>query len=136
VFEDEEVQGYFPRRDELDGRDFSLEQELKDCEKIVARLREEADDKALTSTFRQRALERLQEEGRDAKDEKTFRLAVGRERKLWTTTRLVEAGMERAAHWGWPNTYVYTKSLGEQALFQTGKGNRAALSTMEGRTMA
>ena len=126
VFEDEEVKGYFPRRDELDGRDFSLEQELKDCEKIVARLREEADDKALTSTFRQRALERLQEEGRDAKDEKTFRLAVGRERKLWTTTRLVEAGMERAAHWGWPNTYVYTKSLGEQALFQT-EGLRFAI---------
>ena len=28
VFEDEEVVGYFPRRNELDGRDFSLEQEL------------------------------------------------------------------------------------------------------------
>ncbi len=49
VFEDEEVCGYFPKKDELDGRDFSLEQELKDAERIVARLREQADDKALTS---------------------------------------------------------------------------------------
>jgi long-chain acyl-CoA synthetase len=119
VFEDEEVIGYFPRKDELDGRDFSLEQELADAEKIVARLREQADDKALASTFREKALERLREEGRDFNDEKTLRLAVGRERKLWLTLRLVEAGMERAKHWGWPNTYTYTKSLGEQVLAAT-----------------
>ncbi|HEY1086800.1 MAG TPA: AMP-binding protein, partial [Archangium sp.] len=119
VFEDEEVVGYFPRKGELDGRDFSLEQELADAEKIVARLREQADDKALASTFREKALERLKEEGRDFNDEKTLRLAVGRERKLWLTTRLVEAGMDRARHWGWPNTYTYTKSLGEQVIAAT-----------------
>ncbi len=119
VFEDEPVAGYFPKQDELDGRDFSLAQELADCEKVVARLREKADDKALTSTFRQKALDRLAEEGRDVTDEKTLRLAVGRERKLWLSGELTSAGMERAAHWGWPNTYTYTKSLGEQVLAQT-----------------
>ncbi|MFZ5443826.1 MAG: AMP-binding protein [Myxococcota bacterium] len=119
VFEDEDITGYFPRRGEIDGRDFSLEQELADAEKIVARLREQADDKALASGFREKALERLKEEGRDFNDEKTLRLAIGRERKLWLTTRLVEAGMERARHWGWPNTYTYTKSLGEQVLAAT-----------------
>ncbi|MCP3098169.1 AMP-binding protein [Myxococcus sp. K15C18031901] len=119
VFEDEEVRGYFPRKDELDGRDFSLEQELKDAERIVARLREQADDRALTSTFRKKALDRLAEEGRDVNDEKTLRLAVGRERKLWLSGELVRAGMERAAHWGWPNTYTYTKSLGEQVIAGT-----------------
>ncbi|KFE67779.1 AMP-binding protein [Hyalangium minutum] len=119
VFEDEEVLGYFPKKDELDGRDFSLEQELKDAERIVARLREQADDKALTSLFRKKALDRLEEEGRDTNDEKTLRLAVGRERKLWLTGELVRAGMERALHWGWPNTYTYTKSLGEQVLAAT-----------------
>ncbi len=119
VFEDEEIAGYFPRRDELDGREFSLEGELKDAEKLVARLREQADDKALTSNFRQRALERLEGEGRDTNDEKTVRLAVGRERKLWLTMELVKAGMDRAAHWGWPNTYTYTKSLGEQVMATT-----------------
>jgi len=119
VFEDEDVVGYFPRRDELDGRDFSLEQELADAEKIVARLREQADDKALASTFRKKALERLEQEGRDPSDEKTLRLAVGRERKLWLSGELVRAGMERARHWGWPNTYTYTKSLGEQVMAST-----------------
>jgi long-chain acyl-CoA synthetase len=126
VFEDEEVVGFFPRRGELDGRDFSIEQELIDCEKAVARLREQADDKALASEFRTRAIERLESEGRDPTDEKALRLAVGRERKLWLTTRLVEAGMERAKHWGWPNTYTYTKSLGEQVIAKT-PGLRYAL---------
>lgn len=119
VFEDEEVLGYFPKKDELDGRDFSLEQELKDAERIVARLREQAEDKALTSLFRKKALDRLEEEGRDVNDEKTLRLAVGRERKLWLSGELVRAGMERALHWGWPNTYTYTKSLGEQVMAAT-----------------
>ena len=27
--------------------------------------------------------------------------------------------MERARHWGWPNTYTYTKSLGEQVMAGT-----------------
>jgi long-chain acyl-CoA synthetase len=119
VFEDEEVVGYFPRKGELDGRDFSLEKELEDCAKVVARLREQADDHTLTSVFRKAALERLEAEGRDAGDEKALRLAVGRERKLWLSGQLVRAGMERAAHWGWPNTYTYTKSLGEQVMAST-----------------
>ncbi len=119
VFEDEPVVGYFPRKDEIDGKDFSLEQELKDCEKAVARLREMADDKALASEFRQKALDRLKDEGRDFADEKALRLAIGRERKLWLSGQLVEAGMNRAHHWGWPNTYTYTKSLGEQVIAQT-----------------
>lgn len=119
VFEDEEIVGAFPRKGELDGRDFSLEQELADCQKVVARLREQADDKALASEFRTRAVERLTNEGRDPGDERALRLAVGRERKLWLTTHLVEAGMERAKHWGWPNTYTYTKALGEQVIAST-----------------
>src|SRR5262249_31835810 len=30
--------------------------------------------------------------------------------------RLREGGMERAEHWGWTNTYTYTKSMGEQLI--------------------
>ena len=119
VFEDEEIVGYFPRKGEVDGRDFSLQNELDDAARQVKRLREQAEDHALTSEFRTRALERLEEEGRDGREEKTLRLAVGRERKLWLTQKLTEAGMERARSWGWPNTYTYTKSLGEQFIAGT-----------------
>jgi long-chain acyl-CoA synthetase len=33
--------------------------------------------------------------------------------------RLREAGMNRAEHWGWMNTYTYTKSMGEQLVAET-----------------
>ena len=129
VFEDEEIPGYFPRRagvegrpkrPALDGSDFDLEAELADAERRIAELRARTDDRALQSLFRDRALERLREEGRSDGDERALRLALGRERRLWLSEKLVEAGMERARHWGWPNTYTYTKSLGEQAIAASG----------------
>ena len=43
-------------------------------------------------------------------------LADGR-RKRWVEERLKEVGKARALSWGWPNTYSYTKSLGEQLVF-------------------
>jgi len=134
VFEDEEIGGYFPRRggvegrptrDTLDARDFDLERELVECEKHIARVREDAEDSALRSEFRARAAERLASEGRSASDERAERLALGREKRLYISQRLVELGMERARHWGWPNTYTYTKSLGEQVI--AGGGIRYAL---------
>jgi long-chain acyl-CoA synthetase len=33
--------------------------------------------------------------------------------------RLREGGLSRADHWGWTNTYTYTKSMGEQLIAQT-----------------
>src|SRR5262249_56137210 len=96
VFEDEEIAGYFPRKAELDGRDFSLQNELDDAARLVKRLREQAEDHALTSEFRTRALERLEEEGRDPRDAKTLRLAAGREPKLSPTPQLTHAGEEPA----------------------------------------
>ena len=63
------------------------------------------------------ARKRLNEENRDADDPDALGLAVARERKVWTRTRLTDLGMERSAWWGWPNIYTYTKSLGEGVLF-------------------
>ncbi|MFN7135332.1 MAG: SDR family oxidoreductase, partial [Myxococcales bacterium] len=71
VFEDEPVIGYFPKRGELPDKDFSVDYELKDCERLVAQARERADDHALAARFRKAAIERLEAEGRDPNDEKT-----------------------------------------------------------------
>jgi long-chain acyl-CoA synthetase len=116
VFENEKVLGYFPKQDDLDGRDFDVDSELLDCRKLVAQARERADDHRLAAEFRTNALERLHSEGRDPDDERAMRLAMGRERKLWLVQELTRIGMERAQSWGWPNTYTYTKSLGEQVM--------------------
>jgi long-chain acyl-CoA synthetase len=129
VFEDEPVVGYFPRRagavertkgPELEAVDFGVESELADAERRIAEIRAQADDRVQLSAFRERARERLKESGRSPDDEKALRLALGREKRLWISERLVELGMERARHWGWPNTYTYTKSLGEQAIVASG----------------
>src|SRR2546429_9367467 len=44
VWEDDKVLGYFPRRDELTGVEFSVQEEIRDCAKMAERAREEAKD--------------------------------------------------------------------------------------------
>ncbi|MEO6952851.1 MAG: AMP-binding protein [Polyangia bacterium] len=123
VWEDDQVTGYFPRRDDpsnpppdgaLRDIDFSVESELADCQRVIEQQKSLADDRAHVSLFRDRAWRRLTDEGRDPEDPQTMKIAVQRERKMWLSTRLTELGMERARHWGWTNTYTYTKSLGDQ----------------------
>ncbi len=114
VWENDPVPGYFPRKDELPGVEFSVEQEIADCAKLAERAREEARDAMMVAKFRELARKRLYDEGRDSDDPDALGLAVARERKVWIRTRLTELGVERSAFWGWPNIYTYTKSLGEQ----------------------
>src|SRR5947207_6952687 len=116
VWEDDPVIGYFPRRDEeeMAGVEFAVEHEIRDCAKLADRVRDEARDAMMAARFRELARKRLIEEGRDPDDLDAMGLAVARERKVWTRTRLTDLGIERASWWGWPNIYTYTKSLGEQ----------------------
>jgi long-chain acyl-CoA synthetase len=135
IWEDEPVDGFFPRRGELGGTqrlsrwgaeaegrrllrddDFHVNAEIADCERLIAQVKALAEDRQHVSLFRERATDRLEREGRDPDDEATLKLAVARERKLWTSERLTELGMERAQHWGWPNIYTYSKSLGDQVI--------------------
>jgi long-chain acyl-CoA synthetase len=114
VWESDPVLGYFPRRDELPDVEFNVAQEIRDCAKLAERVRDEARDALQAARFREQGRKRLIEEGRDPDDLDAMGLAVARERKVWTRTRLTELGIERAEWWGWPNIYTYTKSLGEQ----------------------
>jgi long-chain acyl-CoA synthetase len=123
VFEDEPLIGSYPKAHDLDEAarvPFVVDAELKDVDAVVARLRAQADDGVLAAQFRAAAVRRLEEEGRDPADQKALGLASGRERKLWLAQQLVQAGMERAQAWGWPNTYTYTKAMGEQAIAASG----------------
>src|ERR1041384_3933844 len=51
VWENDPVVGYFPRRDELPGVEFDVEQEIADCAKLADRVREEARDAMMVSKF-------------------------------------------------------------------------------------
>ncbi|MBK6847914.1 MAG: AMP-binding protein [Proteobacteria bacterium] len=114
IWENEPVVGYFPRREELEGARFDVEQEIADCAQLAARVRAEADDAVQTAYFVRAARERLRDEGRDPDNERYLKLAQARERKNWIRDRLTALGIERAARWGWPNIYCYTKALAEQ----------------------
>ncbi len=124
VWEDEPLIGYFPRRpghDRSDSAgsalrkgDFDPEAEIADCERLIEQTRQRAEDRAHLSMFRDQGAERLRQEGRDPDDERHLKAALQREKKTWTAERLTELGMERAQHWGFTNTYTYTKSIGDQ----------------------
>src|SRR5215471_9156572 len=114
VWEDEELDGYYPRHKDLPGTKFSVEQEMTDNAQGAARIRELADDAQVLARLRQEARERLREESRDPDDEQALKLAVARARKEWIREQMTQQGIERAAAWGWPNIYTYTKSMGDQ----------------------
>ena len=114
VWESEPLDGYFPRRDELPGTRFSVEQEIADCARVAAEVRAQADDAQVVARLRQRAREALLEQHRDPDDEAALKLALARERKDWVRNQLTQRGIERAKEWGWPNIYTYTKSMAEQ----------------------
>ena len=134
VWEDEPIVGYFPRSDahgamasrppgsrsaqptELLDRDFDPAAEIADCQKMIDQARERSNDRQHISQFRERGAAALKSQRRDPDDENDLKIAVARERKIWMNEVLTKLGMERAQHWGWTNTYTYTKSLGEQII--------------------
>jgi long-chain acyl-CoA synthetase len=133
IWEDEPIIGYFPRSvvnaaepnrrqvrrshdaDLLD-RDFDPAAEIADCQKMIDQARERSNDRQHISQFRERGAAALRAQRRDPDDENDLKLAVARERKIWMNEVLTKLGVERAEHWGWTNTYTYTKSLGEQII--------------------
>ncbi|MCA1636919.1 MAG: AMP-binding protein [Acidobacteria bacterium] len=118
IWENEPVVGYFPRKDELIGTKFDVNQEIADCARLSEQAREEAKDAMQIAKFREAARERLMEEGRDADDEDALSLAMLRERKVWIRERTTVLGEKRADFWGWTNIYTYSKSLAEQIVAQ------------------
>jgi long-chain acyl-CoA synthetase len=53
-------------------------------------------------------------------DEKGVQHRLKKLRSRWLREKLIEFGVQQAAHWGWPNIYTYTKALGEQLLHKHG----------------
>ncbi len=118
IREDEPIVGSFPKQKDMDGVTLDWAREIRDVQRLVEQIKSRTDDAALESRFRQEALDRLEEEGRDVQ-ERTLRAAITNQRRRWLAEELIRVGIERAQHWGWPNIYTYSKALGEQALAAT-----------------
>ncbi len=114
IWENEPLDGYFPRWRELPATRFNVEQEIADCARIAAEVRAQADDATVVAKLRQKARDFLRDANRDPDDEGSLKMGLARERKDWIRTELTNRGMDRAREWGWPNIYTYTKSIGDQ----------------------
>ncbi len=80
---------------------FSVQCEIKDALATCERVEAESRD-------------RLRNLSASDVEDNSAELADDTRRKQWIEEQLKERGRERARRWGWPNTYSYSKSLGEQ----------------------
>lgn len=115
ISEQEPIIGYSPKP--APGG-FSAERELAECRKFIA-LTEARAAGEKSSQFRAQAVERLAQKGRANGTEKILRLTMERISRQWVEEELSREGLRRARLWGWPNTYCYTKALGEQLIAST-----------------
>lgn len=98
--------------------DFDSEKEIASLREMVRRIEERSESVDITKALRRQALGRSGDDSRVVPDELDGLLR--RNRARWVRNRLVRAGMKRAHHLGWPNTYTFTKSLGESVLAKRG----------------
>jgi len=93
---------------------FDAEKEIASLRETVRHVEERAESPELTKALQRQALGR----GVDASAAPATELegVLKRNRSRWARNRLVRIGLRRAQHLGWPNTYTFTKSLGESML--------------------
>jgi thioester reductase-like protein len=98
---------------------FDAEGEIESLQEMIGRIEERSQSPELTKALRRQALGR----GGDASAVSATELdgVLKRNRLRWSRNRLVRVGMRRAQHLGWPNTYTFTKSLGESILAGRGR---------------
>jgi len=100
-------------------RNFDAEREIASLREMIQRIEERAESAELDRALRRQALGRDADESKVASGELSG--VVKRNRQRWTRNKLVRVGMKRAQYLGWPNTYTFTKSLGESILARRGK---------------
>jgi long-chain acyl-CoA synthetase len=107
----EELQpNYTPRG----ASDFNARREWQFLHAEVSRLEQEAESPAVQTQFEAEAL--LKVRSSSGSDEKAVKNQIRKIGTRWIRDRLIDIGIARAQHWGWPNIYTFTKSLGESLL--------------------
>jgi thioester reductase-like protein len=98
---------------------FDAEREVESLRETIRRIEERSESEELTKALRRQALGRSLDDSKVAGQD--LQGVVKRNRVRWTRNRLVRVGLRRARHLGWPNTYTFTKSLGESLLARQGR---------------
>jgi Male sterility protein/haloacid dehalogenase-like hydrolase len=98
--------------------EFDVDREIASLRETIRSVEERAEGVELIKALKRQAL------GRGVDDSvvpaKELDGVLRRNRIRWARNRLVRIGIRRAQHLGWPNTYTFTKSLGESVLATRG----------------
>ncbi len=105
----------FPRCEELGRELWDPAREIDECLELIAQAHHRCDDAFRQSEFAEKAKKNLNERGEPSGGD-AFASELGKVKRKFVSDHLIEAGLDRALHWGWPNIYTYTKSIGEQVI--------------------
>jgi len=109
----------FPRAEELGAELWDPDREIAEGLDLIAQAKHRCDDAFRQSEFAERARKNLLARGEPVHGE-PYERELARVKRKFISDRLVEAGLDRATHWGWPNVYTYTKAIGEQVVARSG----------------
>jgi thioester reductase-like protein len=98
--------------------EFDAEREVDSLRETIRHIVERAESPELDKALRRQALGRSGNEAAAPAGELDG--VLKRNRGRWARNRLTRVGLRRAQHLGWPNTYTFTKSLGESILARHG----------------
>jgi len=99
---------------------FDAEHEWHSLQDLVKQVETRAQSPEIEAALRRQALGKKKQDDAPAGPE--LENLIRKNRTRWMRNRLTRAGMRRAQHFGWPNTYTFTKSLGESLLATRGAG--------------
>jgi long-chain acyl-CoA synthetase len=109
----------FPRAHELERSHWDPDREIAECLDVIEQARHRASDAFRQSRFLDEAKKNLLERNEPGRGP-VLEAEVRRVKRKFVEARLAEMGMERAQFWGFPNTYTYTKAIGEQIAARSG----------------
>ncbi|HEY3493375.1 MAG TPA: AMP-binding protein [Polyangiaceae bacterium] len=109
----------FPKADELERSHWDPDREISECLDVIEQARHRASDAFRQSRFLDEAKKNLAERGEPGRGA-VLEAEVTKVKRKFVEARLAEMGMERAQFWGFPNTYTYTKAIGEQIAARSG----------------
>ncbi len=109
----------FPHAGKLERAHWDPDREISECLDIIAQAKHRADDAFRQSHFLDQAKRNLRESGEPGRGA-VLEAEIAKVRRKFIEAQLADLGLERARFWGWPNTYTYTKSIGEQIVAKSG----------------
>jgi long-chain acyl-CoA synthetase len=99
---------------------FDAEREWRFLQELVRATESRAQSAEIEAALRRQILGRRG--SRELEPGQELESLMRKNRQRWLRHRLTHAGMRRAKRLGWPNTYTFTKSLGESLLASRGAG--------------